>query len=310
MSRYRERFRSLTGDETPLEVLGKPGSAGAGGVVAIKGGAGNGAGAGGAVSVTGGTAGATSGAGGVASLAGGDGTATGAAGGAVSATGATGVAGATTTAGGAGGAAALIAGAGGAKSGTGAAAGGAGGAASVVSGAGGATASSGTDAGGVGGALSLTAGAGGAASAGTGAGGAGGDVTLTPGAGGTSAGGNAGRRGKAKVSGSRLEFANAQTIDMADAAVALTVVPGTPAGTALASNVLCVDPNSGQATENLDLPPEADCNGLVLFIFNTGGEGIVVRSDGGGTIITLDTAQHGLVACDGTTWRGFMGNIT
>lgn len=201
MSRYRERFRSLTGDETPLEILGKPGSAGAGGVVAIKGGAGDGAGAGGAASVTGGTAGATSGAGGAASLAGGAGTATGAAGGAVSATAAAGVAGATTTAGGAGGAASVTAGAGGAKSGTGAAAGGVGGAASLVAGAGGATASSGTDAGGAGGDIAITAGAGGAASAGTGNGGAGGSITLAPGAGGSSAGGTAGAAGLVIIGG-------------------------------------------------------------------------------------------------------------
>jgi glyoxylase-like metal-dependent hydrolase (beta-lactamase superfamily II) len=27
-------------------------------------------------------------------------------------------------------------------------------------------------------------------------------------------------------------------------------------------------------------------------------------------VLTLDTAQHGVVACDGSAWRGFMGNIT
>lgn len=133
---------------------------------------------------------------------------------------------------------------------------------------------------------------------------------MTPGTGGTSAGGNAGAPGKVKVSTGVLAFTNAQVIDMSDAAVVLTLVPGTPSGTTLTSNVLFVDPNSMQATENLDLPPEADCNGLVLFVLNTGGEGIVVRSDGGGTIITLDTAQSGLVACDGTSWVGFMGAIT
>lgn len=100
------------------------------------------------------------------------------------------------------------------------------------------------------------------------------------------------------------------TIDMADATH--TLVLGTAAAnqTQITGNVLFVDPSSGGASENLDLPAVAACKGMVLFIFNTGGEGIVVRGPGPVTVITLDTAQHGMVACDGSAWRGFMGAIT
>lgn len=102
-----------------------------------------------------------------------------------------------------------------------------------------------------------------------------------------------------------------EAIAMADAAHTL-IVTGTAAAaqTKVTSNVLIVDPQSSGSTENLDLPAEASSTGLFFLILNSGGEGIVVRNDGGGTIITIDTNQHGLVYCDGTTWRGFIGGIT
>lgn len=215
-----------------------------------------------------------------------------------------GSAGATTVAGGVGGAMTVVAGAGGAKTGTGAAAGGAGGATAVTAGAGGATASSGADNGGAGGGVTVTAGVGGAASAGTGNGGAGGTITLAPGAGGASAGGVAGAPGKVKLNAGTLHFTNGQTIDMNDAQVALTLVPGTPTGTLLTSNTLFVDANSG-GTEDLLLPPEANCNGLVLHIANTGGEDIIVKEDSDSTTIaTVSTAESATVFCNGTTWFG------
>jgi hypothetical protein len=107
-----------------------------------------------------------------------------------------------------------------------------------------------------------------------------------------------------KLSAGLLHFVNAQTIDMADATVTLTLVPGTPTGTTLLSNNLAVDANSS-GTEKLLLPPEADCNGLVLHIANTGGEDIVVTNDADdATICTISTTECGTVMCDGTTWRG------
>jgi hypothetical protein len=87
-----------------------------------------------------------------------------------------------------------------------------------------------------------------------------------------------------------LTFPSVTTVAMADAAHALVL------GTAGAGET--------------NLPAEASSDGLVLFIFNTGGEGVVVKDDAAGTVITLDTAQHGIVACNGTAWRGFMGGIT
>lgn len=208
-----------------------------------------------------------------------------------------------TAAGGAGGAYSATTGAGGAHSGGGATgAGGAGGSLTLTASAGGATSNVGSDNGGAAGTIAITGSAGGNASAGTGDGGAGSDITLTVGAGGTSAGGVAGATGIVKISGGCFDFANAQTIAMNDAEVALTRVPGTPVGTELVSNVLFVDAESG-ATEDLLLPPEADCNGLVLFIRNTGGESIVVKEDGDSTtIVTIATGKSAIVACDGTAW--------
>jgi hypothetical protein len=102
--------------------------------------------------------------------------------------------------------------------------------------------------------------------------------------------------------GSLFKTKTAQVIDMNDAAVTLTRVAGAPTGTMLASNVLRVDPNSGQASENLLLPPEADCAGLFLMIVNTGGEAIALQNDAGGALLTIPTACSVLVFCDGTAW--------
>lgn len=105
-----------------------------------------------------------------------------------------------------------------------------------------------------------------------------------------------------------------EAIDMADATHTL-LVTGTAASnqTKITSNVLIVDSNisAGSGTEILLLPAEALCTGLFLLVLNSGGEGIVIKEDGSSTtILTLDTAQNGLLFCDGTTWRGFMGAIT
>ena len=115
-----------------------------------------------------------------------------------------------------------------------------------------------------------------------------------------------GHDGRLDLNGSALSgllrFAPAQAIDMADDQLALSV---DAAATQLTSNILYVDPNSGGATEDLLLPPEADADGLMLIINNTGGEGIVVKDDSDtATIATIDTAQVAIVWCDGTAWGG------
>ena len=93
----------------------------------------------------------------------------------------------------------------------------------------------------------------------------------------------------------------AQTIDMADAAVTLTRSAGSPTGTQLTGNWLLVDANSG-ATENLLLPPEADCANVLLLIKNTGGETINLQNDAGGALATIATSETCFAQCDGTTW--------
>lgn len=102
------------------------------------------------------------------------------------------------------------------------------------------------------------------------------------------------------------------TVAMADAAHALVLHPkNAGAGeTVLTGNIVFCDPESGGASEILTLPAVADSAGLWIDIYNTGGEGIVVKDVAANTVITLDTAQSGRVACNGTVWAGFIGGVT
>uniref|UniRef100_A0A6M3K1M8 Uncharacterized protein n=1 Tax=viral metagenome TaxID=1070528 RepID=A0A6M3K1M8_9ZZZZ len=192
----------------------------------------------------------------------------------------------------------------GSASATAAQVGGAGGAMTLVSGAG--LTGNTTGNGGVGGAIAVTAGAGGDSGAGAGVGGTGGSIVLTAGAGGGAGGGVAGAPGSVQIAAGTFKLV-VQTIDMADATVTLTLVPGTPTGTLLTGNILYVDPNSGQASEDLLLPPEGDCTGLLLVVANTGGESIVVKNDFNDVLYTLETLNTAYMVCDGTTWRGTVG---
>lgn len=211
-----------------------------------------------------------------------------------------------TVAGGAGGAHTVQSGAGGANTGAGGSGvGGAGGAVAVTGSAGGATNNTGTDNAGDGGAVTITSGIGGAATgAGDSDGGAGGDITLAPGGGGASSNGAAGAPGDVVITTGVLRFA-VQTIAMGDNPLTLTLVPGTPAGTLLVGNILYADAEGN--TENLLLPPEADCAGLFLIIENTGGETIEVQNSGGGSVVTLETTNVAYCVCDGTAWTGSVG---
>jgi len=113
-----------------------------------------------------------------------------------------------------------------------------------------------------------------------------------------------------RVSLGKLLAMPVTTVNMNDAAHALVLGTAGAGETKLTGNLVVCDPNSGGASEDLTLPAEASMTGVMLMIVNSGGEGIVVKDDGAGTVVTLDTAQHGLVFCDGTTWRGFIGSIT
>lgn len=97
-----------------------------------------------------------------------------------------------------------------------------------------------------------------------------------------------------------------QTIDMADAQVALVYGTAGAGQVQLIGRMLFVDANSG-GTEKLLLPPEATSAGEIVWIVNTGGESIVVRDDGDAAgIVTIATAKIAVVLCDGTTWRGIV----
>lgn len=94
--------------------------------------------------------------------------------------------------------------------------------------------------------------------------------------------------------------AEPQVIDMADAAVTLVWGAAAGAGEVLVtSNMLIVDPNSGGAGEDLGLS-ESLPSGLMLFIQNTGGENIVVKSSGGSTLGTIATGKAGAVVTNGS----------
>lgn len=98
------------------------------------------------------------------------------------------------------------------------------------------------------------------------------------------------------------------TLDMNDLAHTLVRQHnGVVATTLLDGNLLLVDPNSSGASENLLLPPEGECEGLVLFIFNTGGESIAIQNDAGGAIVTLETGLAAILSCEDTTWRALTG---
>lgn len=135
------------------------------------------------------------------------------------------------------------------------------------------------------------------------------DILFEPGMG-------IGAKGQASLMGTLAGAANllafkGEGIAMADAAHALLVTGTAGAGqTSITSNVLLINPASSGASEILTLPAEALCTGLLLILINVGGQGIIVNSDAPATVITLTAAEHGLVYCDGTTWRGFMGGIT
>ncbi|MCZ6688248.1 MAG: hypothetical protein O7H41_01390 [Planctomycetota bacterium] len=101
------------------------------------------------------------------------------------------------------------------------------------------------------------------------------------------------------------------TIPMNDGQVILTRSVGNPAGTTFGTNIgglllgnnLFVDPQSSGASENLLLPLEEHCVGLILWITNTGGEGIAVQNDSGGALGTIPSNGFGTALCDGTTWQ-------
>lgn len=79
----------------------------------------------------------------------------------------------------------------------------------------------------------------------------------------------------------------------------------TSGDTTVERNVLVVDP--GGASRNLDLPPEADCEGLLLLIVNSAdaAEFLTIRNDGNTkTVATIGQNEEAIVYCNGTVWYG------
>lgn len=68
-------------------------------------------------------------------------------------------------------------------------------------------------------------------------------------------------------------------------------------------NRLRLDPDG--SNRNVVLPAEATSNGMWFEILNTAGgssEDLVVKDDGGNTIVTISQNEKATVECDGTTW--------
>lgn len=68
--------------------------------------------------------------------------------------------------------------------------------------------------------------------------------------------------------------------------------------------------NASGAPRQVTLPAEEDSKGLFFMIFETGDSyGLAVKEDTGTTtIITISAGKAGLVACNGTVWKGLLGS--
>jgi len=67
--------------------------------------------------------------------------------------------------------------------------------------------------------------------------------------------------------------------------------------------------NASGANRDVNLPAEADSTDLPFIIFETGGNfSLVVKDDTPATIITIAAGKAGLVACNGTVWKGLLGS--
>jgi len=86
---------------------------------------------------------------------------------------------------------------------------------------------------------------------------------------------------------------------------------GTKTLTVTDARMQFLDP--GGAGRKVLLPAEASSSGLDFMIFNTAdaSEDLTVKEDSDTTtIVTISQNEGGLPACNGTTWKGFVGGIT
>lgn len=70
-------------------------------------------------------------------------------------------------------------------------------------------------------------------------------------------------------------------------------------------NFLKID--AGGSARDVTLPAEADSNGLFYVIANwsSGAENLVIKNDGGDTIVTANQNDVAVVWCDGSAWALF-----
>ena len=76
------------------------------------------------------------------------------------------------------------------------------------------------------------------------------------------------------------------------------------------SGVLSLDP--GGSSRNVTLPAEADSKNYAFYIYNAAdgtGENLVVKNDGGTTLLTMGPGMGLMFWCDGTDWivQGWSG---
>ena len=79
----------------------------------------------------------------------------------------------------------------------------------------------------------------------------------------------------------------------------------TSGDTTIERNILVVDP--GGASRNLDLPPEADSDGMFLIIVNSAdaAETLTIRNDANDkTVATIGQNEEAIAVCNGTAWYG------
>ena len=73
-------------------------------------------------------------------------------------------------------------------------------------------------------------------------------------------------------------------------------------------NIQILDPGAGN--RNVDLPVEAESNGLAFLVRHSGAANdLVVRNPAAGTVATVTIGLAALVVCDGSAWAVAMGPI-
>lgn len=70
------------------------------------------------------------------------------------------------------------------------------------------------------------------------------------------------------------------------------------------SDKICQKLDPGGSARDVTLPAEAAGESLGYIITNAadGAENLVVKNDGGSTIVTISQNESAMVVCDGTTW--------